>query len=89
MTAPRPNWRRLANGHYLVRTQAGFNQALRDYFNEYQLHHLSDIAGYPKVYPSVVRLVFLHGWNEPQAHCTPINQYKAELAALAADLAAE
>lgn len=84
-----PNWRRLANGHYLVRTQAGFRQAMRDYFNEYQLHKVSNIVGYPKAYPSVVRFNFLYGWNEPQAHCTPLELYKAELSALLADLADE
>lgn len=89
MADPRPNWRRLNNGLYLVRTQAGFRHALHDYFNEYQLNAMRPIVGYPKVYPSVVRLTYLHGWNEPQAHCTPINEYKAELAALVADLADE
>lgn len=83
----KPNMRRLANGHYLVRTQAGFNQAMRDYFNEYQLDKVSDIAGYPRAYPSVVRFNFLHGWNEPQAFCTPLNKYLADLRDLMADLA--
>ena len=85
----RPNMRRLANGCYLVRTQAGFNLAMRDYFNEYQLHKASDIEGYPKAYPSVVRFNFLHGWNTPQAFCTPLNKYLAGLRDLMADLAGE
>jgi hypothetical protein len=87
MPGPRPNWRRLANGHYLVRTQAGFNHALRDYFNEYQLRKVSDIDGYPMVYPSVVRFNFLHGWNRPQAACTPLREYLAQLSDLMSDLA--
>lgn len=89
MPDPRSNWRRLSNGHYLVRTQAGFNHALRDYFEGYLLRDLRDVVGYPKVYPSVVHLVYHDGRHEAQAHCTPINQYKAELAALVADLADE
>lgn len=85
----KPNMRRLANGNYLVRTQAGFNRAMRDYFNEYQLHKVSDIEGYPTVYPSVVRFNFLHGWNAPEAYCTPLKKYLASLQELMADLADE
>lgn len=85
----KPNMRRLANGNYLVRTQAGFNRAMRDYFNEYQLHKVSDIEGYPTVYPSVVRFNFLHGWNAPQAYCTPLKKDLASLQELMTDLADE
>lgn len=85
----KPNMRRLANGNYLVRTQAGFNRAMRDYFNEYQLHKVSDIEGYPTVYPSVVRFNFLHGWNAPEAYCMPLKKYLASLQELMADLADE
>ena len=85
----RQNYRRLANGNYLVRTQAGFKKAMRDYFNEYQLHKVSDIEGYPTAYPSVVRFNFLHGWNAPQAYCTPLDKYLAGLRELLADLADE
>ena len=84
-----PNVRQLSNGCYLVRTQAGFKRAIKAYFNEYQLSRPRDIVGYPKVYPSVVRLRFLHGWNEAQAHCTPLDEYRTSLDDLLTDLSGE
>jgi hypothetical protein len=42
------------NGFYLVRTQAGFNRALKHYDSECELNHWSD--NYPKKYPAVVQI---------------------------------
>lgn len=89
MTAARPNWRRLANGDYLVRTQAGFNQAIRDFFTADQVWALERLEGYPQAYPSVVRFVFLHGRNVPQATCTALALYQQQLMDLLADLDSE
>ena len=82
----KPNMRKLANGTYVVRTQAGFRRAIKDYFDEYELRSVSEIDGYPTAYPSVVRFNFLHGWNKPQAFCTPLNKYLQHLKGIVSDL---
>lgn len=89
MTEQRPNWRRLANGDYLVRTQAGFNRAIRDFFTADQQWALGRLEGYPQVYPSVVHFEFLHGRNLPQATCTALALYQRQLMDLLADLDSE
>lgn len=86
MSGRKPNMRRLSNGAYLVRSQAGFRKALKDFFEEHQLPRMREIDGYPKSYPSVVTLSFVYGWNEAKARCVPINRYVDWLKELVADL---
>ena len=45
------NFTFLGKSFYLVRTQAGFNQALKHFANEQELNRYSP---FPKVYPSIV-----------------------------------
>lgn len=53
MTCNNENFKCLLNGLYLVRTQAGFKQALRHFAGEQDLNRLSP---YPTVYPAIVLL---------------------------------
>lgn len=89
MSDHRPNWRRLETGGYLVRTQAGWRQARKDWYeqNGYADWNPENATGYPVVYPSVVTLVYQYGPDCVHATCTPINDHKAYLAARLADLA--
>lgn len=86
----KPNVRQLSNGCYLVRTQAGFKKAIKAYFEQYTGYFKPhQIVGFPKEYPSVVHLNFLYGWNEAQADCTPLHEYRKHLAGLLEDLSGE
>lgn len=84
----RENWRRLSTGEYLVRTQAGFKQALRHYMTAQWMneHHAEQLEGYPKKYPSICRfgdsLETVQFW----VTCTPINEYRLQLQARLAEL---
>lgn len=84
-----PNWRRLETGGYVVRTQAGFNQARKDWYqcNGYDDWNPNNAEGYPTKYPSVVQLRYEFGPDRVYATCTPINDHKAYLAARQAELA--
>lgn len=84
-----PNMRRLANGAYLVRTQAGFRKALRECFSTQELPRARDVVGYPTAYPTVVSLEYVYGWNKATATCTPLNIYVSKLRDLVADLEQE
>lgn len=56
---PRPglNWKRLGEeGFYIVRTQAGFKHALRDFRENVGGDPGMESRGYPTSYPSVVHL---------------------------------
>lgn len=52
---PRPNWFRLSDGRYLVRTQAGFDRATAHFCELWNIdsEDRSSLAGFPKSYPSV------------------------------------
>lgn len=52
-----PNWQHLSGSFYMVRTQAGFRNALRHYLEGEGL----DCRGYPRTYPAMV--CFSHGYN--------------------------
>lgn len=49
------NFYRLGEGFYLVRTQAGFKQALKEYGNEL-IGFNARYSNYPKIYPSIIQL---------------------------------
>ncbi len=88
----RPNFRHLSGALYVVRTQAGFNQAFKHRFpqeDEYDPKP-SDVQGYPKVYPSVVRFSMQYqGYWQPTATCTPLNIYRQQLKNLLTQLKGE
>jgi hypothetical protein len=46
----------IADGIYLVRTQAGFKKAVKAQFPEYSKRARSRVVGYPTSYPAVVSL---------------------------------
>lgn len=48
------NFEHLGGGHYTVRTQAGFKQALRHYHAPYGEE--ADVRGYPSSYPSLIHI---------------------------------
>lgn len=51
--ADQPNFTPLGDGFYLVRTQAGFEQALKHRFENTSG---ADVEGFPKSYPSIVSI---------------------------------
>ena len=78
------NMKHLGGSKYVVRTQAGFKQAIKHYDPNKDLH-VSEQYGfrYPISYPSVVEF----GWNYYGAEylwsiCTPIAEYRQRLSNL-------
>lgn len=76
----RPNYKKLPNGEFLVRTQAGYRKAVRDFFGD-----LTSIPpNYPKSYPSVVKF-----WEELDYRAcrwVHLNIYKVKLQAILKEL---
>lgn len=86
---PRPSWRRMENGCYLIRTQAGFMQALRHCCPDRTRKELRDaINSWPKVYPSVVRIRIV-GYSHIDVTVASLGDYRAKTQALLDDLAGE
>lgn len=86
----RPNVRRLKTGEYLVRTQAGYRKAIRNYFKEihetsdFELSHLTD---YPKAYPAICRFGFHYvGFHQPIVKIVGLNDYVSGLQDLLNDI---
>lgn len=80
------NWRKLANGHYLVRSQAGFNHALKD-FDPEQYMERGRAFTFPSKYPSVVSMrMYYIGSDHISTTCTPLNEYVQALKDLVVDL---
>lgn len=77
----KPNWRKLKNGHgYVVRTQAGFNQAIKDWVGNDEYIYKDECFNFPKKYPSVV---FFHSYYRGADYynctCDPLNDYVQHL----------
>lgn len=69
----------LGGGLYIVRTQAGFNQALRHF---HAPDSAEDVRGYPTAYPSMVHLASVYNGNiYTRAECFPLNEIKAAIEA--------
>lgn len=75
----KPNMRKLSTGSgagYVVRTQAGFNKAIKEWLGEDDYLYRASNFKYPKSYPSVV---FFDSWYEGayyyNCECTPISEY--------------
>ena len=77
----RANMRILDTGGYLVRTQAGFKKAVKHWLLENDFDHtdISDVEGYPKKYPSVVRIQYIRGFCVVNASCCPLNKHIKQL----------
>lgn len=68
----RPNFKRLKHGVYVVRTQAGFNQATRDFDTGNE-----QVFGYPASYPSVVFLSRQYeGYFYTSVRAIHVNEFK-------------
>jgi hypothetical protein len=83
MSAPRENWRHIGNNVYVVRTQAGFNQAIKHFWGPLcKGERRPETFGYPRKYPSLVALsVYYHGGNDVRAQCVPVNKVLEEIQA--------
>lgn len=67
----------LGGGLYLVRTQAGFNQAIKHWIGDDDYLHRSSSFNFPMKYPAVVKFYsYYQGYREYNCNCTPINEYK-------------
>lgn len=66
-----PNHEYVANGLFIVRTQAGFKQVL----NMYQDGNKMEVDGFPVSYPSFVSVVLCYrGHHYLEARCWPVNK---------------
>ncbi len=78
MTEPRPNFRKLKDRIYLVRTQAGFMQAVHDVWGM-DTEDL-EVYGFPTEYPCVVVLSTAYaGYHYLQCFSMHVNALTAEL----------
>ena len=69
----KPNMTKLSHNTFIVRTQAGFRKALKDY-KRYMCCDKMELSGYPKIYPSLVVFSMQYrGYEYIVAHCTPVN----------------
>jgi hypothetical protein len=67
----KPNCQQLQHGIYLVRTQAGFRQALKLYCEGEKL----DVVGFPQAYPALVLLyIGYNGTNYVGVRTVHVNQ---------------
>ncbi|QRE00051.1 hypothetical protein [Burkholderia phage BCSR5] len=72
-----PNWKHVHGNFYVVRTQAGFAQAIKHYWGE---DDKPEVHGYPRSYPSLV--CFSNGYNGSifvQASCVHVTQMREAL----------
>lgn len=70
----------LGNDLYLVRTQAGFNQAIKHWIGDDDYLYRSDNFNFPKRYPSIVKFYsYYQGYHGYNCNCTPLNEYKQHL----------
>ena len=69
----RENWRHIGANIYLVRTQAGFNQAIKHFTTGSDFR--AEVFGYPRKYPSLVALSdYYHGATDVRAQCVHVNR---------------
>lgn len=77
-----PNFTKIGHGFYVVRTQAGFKQALKNYVGEDYPEYTkyNDIVGHPDSYPSVVHLdIGYRGSHYIRASCMHVNEFRKGL----------
>lgn len=85
------NMKYLGGSYYLVRTQAGFNQALKDYDPDKELYRESPHGfDWPKEYPSVVHISSVyHGSDYLVVNVWRLNDYRNMLKLKLSDLEGE
>lgn len=67
------HWYHVRNNIYIVRTQAGFRQALKDFGWEKECNESP--RGFPRVYPSMVVMSWgYEGYNYVHCTCFPLNE---------------
>lgn len=72
------NFEHLGGGHYTVRTQAGFKQALRHFHAPYDAE---DVRGYPSSYPSLIHIsTAYHGYHYTVVDSISINSLLKSIA---------
>lgn len=63
----------VSHGQYVVRTQAGFKRAVKDFLKAEGYDF--KVCGYPEKYPSYVEFTFeYNGTHQYRAKCTPLSQ---------------
>jgi hypothetical protein len=93
----RINWRRLSNGTYLVRTQAGFRQAIKHKHaqagEDFPGWSKVKVLDWPDMYPSVCRISVASTFYDGQTHVTvtaaPLDAYRRETQRLLDELEGE
>ena len=70
------NMTKLPYSYYIVRTQAGFKQALNDFNKEAYEHGQTEFMGYPKSYPSIIQFSFHPNMGVLLRMCEHVNQAK-------------
>lgn len=79
------NFTALQNGFYIVRTQAGFNQAVKDFSSQEIADAIKRLRGFPQSYPSFIALSYeYYGYHYIQ--CRAIHLRKLEAAIEQSDL---
>jgi len=75
----RPNYEKLKSWLYIVRTQAGFRQAVKEYSGpDFDMGYL---RGFPQSYPALVMFSDgYEGYHFTEASCIPINELTAKIA---------
>lgn len=78
---PSPNYERMAHGVYVVRTQAGFRNAVKEFAGREDTKRMfQEMRGYPKSYPSMVCLAFEYrGYHFVSVTAIPLTQVKEVL----------
>lgn len=71
MTHELPNMERVTEDLYIVRTQAGFRKALKEFNGERYEKHF----GYPRSYPALAHFTTDYaGYHYIQVHCWPVSK---------------
>lgn len=90
LAVPVCNHRRLTNGCWLLRTQAGFMQACRAQHPDLTRKQIRKaVTDWPKVYPSVVRIGRYTGGMIIDVKALSVHEYRAQTQQLLDDLAGE
>jgi hypothetical protein len=70
-----PNFQHIGKSFYLVRTQAGFRQALKMWYGENK-RYKGKLVGFPKTYPSIVTFSHAYaGFDFVCATCLHVNVF--------------
>lgn len=76
----RENMTPVGNGFYVVRTQAGFRKAVKQFIadRDHAYLRVRDVCGFPKSYPALVSFaVCYRGYDYIDANCIPLRKVVA------------